>query len=855
MNLPYAVALCLTTFLCFIGRAEGETRRPEKITWEELPELPNAQGLGGAFAGVSNGALIVAGGSNFSQAAETGLGSKVWYADIYVLPETERATWLTGYKLNEPRAYGASVSSGKHLILIGGSSAEGYHNEVTQITWDATTQRVKQELLPSLPLNLTLNGAVEIDDIVYVVGGQIDDERANLKKIFWSLNLNNPEAGWESLETWGGPDRRSAVVVSQNTGNRRNIYIMGGETLIENEMGEIHSKQLTDGYRYSLHKDKWEQTKDIPHPVTAAPGIAYGQSHILIYGGKTHEDIALDPSYSRDLLVYHTITDTWLIKAEMPLSLVSAEAVSWGEGIALTGGETEPGTMTPKVQLMIHDPGAGASFGIINYTFLTLYLVGIVYLGFYFSKREKGTDDYFLAGRRVPWWAAGLSLLGTGLSAVTYIAHPALTFSTDWFYFPVRIGFFFAPIMIIYFYLPFYRRLNITTAYEYLELRFNVAVRLFGSAQFILFQLLRISLIMYLPAIVLTTITGINIYVCILSLGLISTFYTVLGGIEAVIWSDVIQVFIFIAGLIVALIVVFFNVDNGFKGMIDIGLADDKYRMWYLDWDFTEPTLWVLLISGAMGTFIVLSSDQSRIQRFLTTKDEKAAAKGLWLNVIASLPLGVIVLAMGSALYAYYKTHPSSVSLGMRNDAIFPLFIAQNLPTGIAGFVIAAIFSAAMSSLDSGMNSIATVFVTDFYRRFKANNSDKFYLNLARSITLLIGIFATSVALLLVTLNIYSAVIFASSVLGLFIGGLGGLFALGIFTRRANGYGAFVGAFISAIILYFVKYHTPINIFLYPTIGFTVCLVTGYLASLIIPERKKSLEGLTIYTVLPRGNQ
>ena len=176
--------------------------------------------------------------------------------------------------------------------------------------------------------------------------------------------------------------------------------------------------------------------------------------------------------------------------------------------------------------------------------------------------------------------------------------------------------------MIIYFYLPFYRRLNITTAYEYLEKRFNLAVRLYGSAQFILFQSLRISLIMYLPAIVLSTITGMNIYVCILSLGLISTFYTVMGGIEAVIWSDVIQVFIFIAGLIIALIVVFFNVDNGVKGIIDIGLADDKYRIWYLDWDITEPTLWVLLISGAMGTFIVYSSDQSRIQRFLTTKDE-----------------------------------------------------------------------------------------------------------------------------------------------------------------------------------------------------------------------------------------
>lgn len=863
MNVPYAVTLCLTTLLCFIGRADCETRRPEKITWEELSALPNSAGLSGAYAGVSNGALIVAGGSNFPQTPEGKTGNRFWYTDIYVLSDAEQEAWLTGFKLEKPQAYGASVSNGEHLILIGGNNAEGYHNEVTKITWDATTQKIKQETMPSLPQAIAYTGAAEIDDIVYVVGGQVDGERSSLKNIFWSLDLKNQEAGWKSLEPWEGPARRCAIVVGQNTGYRRNLYIIGGETQFEDEKGEFQFESMTDGYRYSLNNEQWEQITNAPHPVTAAPSIAYGQSHVLIFGGKTDKNAGMNlstkgddhPLYSHDLLVYHTITDTWLIQAEIPSGVVSAEATPWGEGIVLTGGETEPGIITPKVQLMIHDSGSDATFGKINYFFLVLYLGGIVYLGFYFSKREKGTDDYFLAGRRVPWWAAGLSLLGTGLSAVTYIAHPALTFSTDWFYFPVKIGIFFAPIMIIYFYLPFYRRLNITSAYEYLEKRFNLPVRLFGSAQFILFQLIRVSLIMYLPAIVLSTITGINIYVCILSLGLISTFYTVLGGIEAVIWSDVIQVFIFIAGLIVALIVVFINIDNGFKGMIDIGLADNKYRMWYLDWDFTEPTLWVLIISGSMGSFIVLSCDQSRIQRFLTTKDERAAAQGLWLSVISGIPLAVIVLGMGSALYAFYKTHPASVSMGMRNDAIFPLFIAQNFPFGLAGFLIAAIFSAAMSSLDSGMNSIATVFVTDFYRRFKADKTDHHYLNLARAITLLIGLFATAVALLLVTFNIHSAVIFANSVLGLFLGGLGGLFALGIFSRRANGMGALVGAIISAIVIYYVKYHTPINLFLYTTIGFTVCLVTGYLASLIIPERKKSLEGLTIYTVLPRDDQ
>ncbi len=853
-----ATVIFLSVFFTIAGISESATPEKDVIDWEELPELPNEHGLDGAFAGVSNGALIVAGGSNYHDARD-GI-RRTWYDDIYVLTDAEDETWRTGFKLKMPLAFGASVSRGESLILIGGSNAEGNHDLVTQLRWNAASQLINQVSLPPLPQPLSLMGAAEIDEVIYVAGGLIEDKESNLRKIFWSLDLKNLTASWKPLETWKGSARRNAVVVAQNTGYRKNVYIIGGEELSENEKGEIRTRQLTDGHRYSLNEEQWERISDAPHPVTAAPGIAYGQSHVLIFGGKAINEVGVKPvekgdddqPYSPDLLVYHTITDTWLIKDEIPLSVVSAEAVSWGEGIVLTSGETEPGINTPKVQLVIHDSGANTSFGTVNYFFLVLYMVAIIYIGIYFSRREKGTEDYFIAGRRIPWWAAGLSLLGTGLSAVTYIAHPALSFSTDWFYFPARIGFFFAPIMIIYFYLPFYRRLNITTAYEYLEKRFNLAVRLFGSSQFILFQLLRISLIMYLPAIVLSTITGMNIYVCILSLGLISTIYTVLGGIEAVIWSDVIQVFIFIAGLIIALIVIFINVDNGIKGVIDIGITDDKYRMWYLDWDITEPTLWVLLISGAMGTFIVLSSDQSRIQRFLTTKDEKSAAKGLWLNTFAALPLATIVLYMGSALYAYYKTHPANVSLGMRNDAIFPLFIAQNLPYGLAGFVIAAIFSAAMSSLDSGMNSIATVFVTDFYRRFKPHKSDHIYLKLARAITFIVGLFATAVAIMLVSFNIYSAVIFASSVLGLFIGGLGGLFALGIFTRRANGIGALVGAIISAVVLYYVKYHTPINLFLYPTIGFMVCLIAGYLASLILPEREKSLVGLTLYTVLKR---
>jgi len=266
----------------------------------------------------------------------------------------------------------------------------------------------------------------------------------------------------------------------------------------------------------------------------------------------------------------------------------------------------------------------------------------------------------------------------------------------------------------------------------------------------------------------------------------------------------------------------------------------------------TYPTLWVVIIGGGCGTLIQYSSDQSQIQRYLTTKDEKSAAKGLWLNVAATIPLGLLFYTMGTALYAFYKTRPELLNLGMQNDAIFPLFVAQKIPVGLAGFLIAAIFSAAMSSLDSGMNSMATVFVTDFYRRFKPDKPEHTYLNIARWFTLLTGLSATVVSLYLVTSDIKSAALLFSAAVGLFSSGLAGLFILGMFTRRAKGIGAFIGALVSVVALYFVKVHTPIHFILYAFIGIVVCVIVGYLASLFIPEKSKSLKGLTYYTMLPK---
>lgn len=860
MKCCYIIFWGIASILFLTGCNQTEELiQQENIIWRELPELPNALGLSGAFSGLSNGALIVAGGVEFNGDSERIEKTENWKGTLSVLESNEEATWLSDFTLQEPRAYGASVSTGKSLILIGGENAEGYLSAVSKLTWDPSTKRVNEERLPSLPYAIAYSGAAINDSILYIVGGQVGDEVTATANIFLALNLKNLEAGWKELVTWEGPARRKAITAAQSIGNITYIYIIGGEGLNKDAEGKIHSTPLTDGYRYSLQYKEWKRISDSPQPITASPAIKYGQSHILVFGGAMEQKLSdgredKPPANTSDLLVYHTITDTWIKRGKVPLNVKATEAIAYKSGIVLVSGETDAKKTTPKVQIMYHDKGAQASFGLINYTFLIFYMVVMVYLGIYFSKREKGTNDYFLAGRRIPWWAAGISVLGTGLSALTYISHPAMAYSMDWFAFPAKIGIIIAPIITIYCFLPFFRRLNVTSAYEYLEKRFNLPVRLYGSAQFIVFQLVRISLILYLPGIVLSTITGINIYVCVLSMGLLSTFYTVLGGIEAVVWSDVIQVIVFFAGIILAIIIVTFHVDGGVMGVIEIGMADDKYRMLYLDWDITAPVLWVVVVGNSFNCLVQYTADQGMIQRYLTTKDEKSAAKGLWLNVIIAIPVGLLFFIMGAALYAYYKSHPAHISLGMQNDAIYPLFTAQRIPVGLAGFVIAAIFSAAMSSLDSSMNSIATAFVTDFYRRFKPDKSEHQYLNLARWVTLIIGLFGTAFALVLVTFDIKSVTLFNVAIIGLLSSGLAALFALGVLTRRANGIGVLIGAITSAICLYFIKFYTPINFYFYACPGFIICFVVGYLVSMVIPVKDKSLEGLTLYTIVRKGD-
>jgi len=843
-------------FLILAPLSTGQEEERPALSWSALPELPGTCGLGGPFVGVHNEALIVAGGANFPSAPPWEGGAKIWHDDVFVL-EKDADTWRTGYKLERALAYGASISTDQGIVLIGGCDAEKAYSTVSLLNWDSDEKRLSQEPLTPLPAPSSFLAAGRIGDILYVAAGQRSSDPADLEKTFWALDLAQSEdrRTWIPMEPWPGPARIKAVTAVQSGGNgSQYLYLLSGERPTKTAGGKIERQYLSDAYRFdpavTSGEKAWKRIAPLPHPTAAGCALSMGQSHVLIFSGSTgvhiHEPIDQRPEFPRDILAYHTITDTWVKTGDMPQSVVTTTACWWKGAMVIPSGEIRPGVRTPMVQ-RAEPVAARFSFGWTNYTILILYLVLLVAMGWFFSRREKSTHEFFLAGKRIPWWAAGLSIYATQLSAITFVATPAVAYATNWLIYPGYFTIFLMAPVVVFFYLPFFRRLNLTTPYEYLEKRFNVAVRLFGSASFIVFQLGRMAIVVYLPALALTAITGMDIYLCIVIMGILATVYTVLGGMEAVIWTDVIQVVVLLGGFLMGLLLVIFS-EGGPGAIFTTAMAEGKLTLLTGSMSFTDLATWSLVLGSFALQFGPYTTDQAVVQRYMTTKDERSSARSIWLNGIISIPTGFIFFAMGTCLYIFFKNHPDLLTLGMQNDQVFPLFIARKLPPGISGLIIAGIFAASMSSLDSSMHSIATVLTTDFYQRFKKDATDRACLRLARWIIIALGVLTVTAASALARFDIKSLFLFFQGLLGLLSSGLAGVFILAVFTQRANAAGALTGAVASTALLFYITRFTNMNFYLYAVIGIAACVIVGYLTSIVIPGPSKDLTGLTFAT-------
>ncbi|MGB0432482.1 MAG: sodium:solute symporter family transporter, partial [Bacteroidia bacterium] len=394
------------------------------------------------------------------------------------------------------------------------------------------------------------------------------------------------------------------------------------------------------------------------------------------------------------------------------------------------------------------------------------------------------------------------------------------------------------------------RGITITSTYEYLEARFSTAVRLFGAFVSIAFQLGgRMSVVLLLPSLALSAVTGINVFYAIFIMGALATLYTVLGGITAVIWTDVLQVTVLFGGTLLAFIMMVSGTDGGFEGFFEINNEYEKLHAFEWGWDLTLPVFWVFILNQMM-TQAALPSDQVMVQRVLTTPTVKDARKSYILLGLIVVPGTVLFHLLGSALFGYFHSHPETLNPAMQNIQTFPLYIVEVLPQGITGLLIAALFAACMSTLDSSMNSVTTVIIRDYYPFFGRIKDDKSILYEAKFITTIIGILGTGIALLMATFEIKSMFDLWMEILGIVGGCFGGVFVLGMFTKRANTNGAIIGAVSSIIITILVKSITDVHFMLFSTVSVASCIIIGYLASLFFAKPENNLDSLTIYTKL-----
>ena len=477
---------------------------------------------------------------------------------------------------------------------------------------------------------------------------------------------------------------------------------------------------------------------------------------------------------------------------------------------------------------------------------IIVYLALMAGTGFYFMRRNKDADAYFKAGGRLPWWVVSLSIYATMFSSITFISVPAMSFSGDMTYYVISFGILLMAPIVVRWYLPFFRKLNLTSAYEYLEVRFNLPCRLFASAAFILFMIARTAIVAYLPALAISAVTGIDINVAIVAVTLVTILYCAIGGVEAVIWSDFIQSIILIGSTALIIAWAICGTDGGFSGFVAKGMDAHKFRVFDFTFDWTKPCFWVVFVSGMVANLASYTSDQCVVQRYMTTPDEKGAAKSILFNGILSFFNCFVFFSMGVALWTFYQSQAGALPMGTKPDAVLPIFIAHELPTGISGLVLAAVAAATMSTLSANLNSAASAITTDFYKRLvlmrgrartpAAPQNETGLLLCGKFSTVVVGLLGGAMALWLANAEIGNIYDQFQRFLGILTGGLGCLFFMGVFMKKVNGFGATCGLVANYIICFGLDI-APIpgkpHVLLFGFLGMVACLIVSPIASLL----------------------
>lgn len=477
----------------------------------------------------------------------------------------------------------------------------------------------------------------------------------------------------------------------------------------------------------------------------------------------------------------------------------------------------------------------------IDIAVLVIYMLGVLITGIHFSKRKMQGKEFFKSDGSVPWFVTSVSIFATIISPLSFLSLAGKSYEGTWLLWFAQMGTLIAIPLTIKYLLPIYARLEIDTAYHYLEIRFkSPALRVLGAVMFVIFQLGRMAIVMYLPCVALGKLANINVDVLIIAMGAISIIYSYTGGLKAVLWTDFIQGVILLGGIALTLIYIICKLDSGVADMTTALTSGGRFlsdRDQLLNWsNLLGTSILVTLIGGGLTTFCTYISSQDIVQRFTTTTNVKHLTKMTIGNGLLSIVCASLFYMIGTALYLYYQQHPEAITDVFRNsqDKVVVYFITYELPVGVTGIILAALYAAAQSSISTGINSIATSWVMDVQTKLSPNLSYERQTKIAKYISLAIGIFAVAVAMYLARMDVKSAYELFKAFLGQALGALAGVFILGAFTRKTSALGAFSAFIAATAVILYCNFNVPsISFWTYSLIAIVVTMVVGVVVSKI----------------------
>src|SRR5688572_10104361 len=491
------------------------------------------------------------------------------------------------------------------------------------------------------------------------------------------------------------------------------------------------------------------------------------------------------------------------------------------------------------------------------------YLIGITAFGIWYAGKQETTEDYFVGDRNVPWWAIAMSIVATETSTITFISVPGYAFAKggNFQFLQLVLGYMLGRIVISLVFIPMYFRGELQTVYQLLGERFGGKVKLLASGLFVIMRNIADGIRLLLTAIVLAAVytafqpgtdPAVVIVGSIVLLGLVMIIFTFYGGMEAIIWIEVVQLVIYIGGAIAAAVVLIQNIDGGLNGAIAIGQQFDKFDVFDFTWDIAKTyTFWGGLIGGCFLTMSTHGTDQFLVQRYLCTSKPRSAITALLTSGVVVLAQFIGFLFVGVLLFAFYAPYAMTgyeTAAGAfpftGGDKVFPDFITQKVPTGLSGLVVAAIFAAALSS---SLNSIAATAVNDIYKPFAKDKSDRHLMRIAGILTVVVGIVQIAIAIGLKDVN-SSALGLALAVASLINGPILGVFLVGAFLHRAKEVHALTGMIVSILVMIYILLASnkvvsgPIIAWpWYALIGSMITVIVAFIATLIVPNTKSEL--------------